>query len=73
MLYLERALKITDTAPITRFGAQSQGGIFLPKSVAIGFEDIKEIIDKDRYYIDKTHMIRDLIDKGGKVDRKSVV
>lgn len=40
----------------------------MPKSVAIGFEDIKEIIDKDRYYIDKTHMIRDLIDKGGKVN-----
>lgn len=39
----------------------------MQKAVAIGFEDIKEIIDKNRYYIDKTYMIRDLLDRGGKV------
>ena len=37
----------------------------MPKSVAVGFEDIKEIIEKNRYYVDKTHMIRDLLDRGG--------
>lgn len=40
----------------------------MPKSVAVGFEDIKEIIDKNRYYVDKTGMIRDLLDRGGKVN-----
>lgn len=40
----------------------------MQKAVAIGFEDIKEIIDKNRYYIDKTYMIRDLLDRGGKVN-----
>ncbi|MBO5073360.1 MAG: AAA family ATPase [Eubacterium sp.] len=40
----------------------------MPKSVAVGFEDIKEIIEKNRYYVDKTHMIRDLLDRGGKVN-----
>ena len=40
----------------------------MSKAVAIGFEDIKEIIDKNRYYVDKTLMIRDLLDRGGKVN-----
>lgn len=40
----------------------------MAKAVAIGFEDIKEIIDKNRYYVDKTFMIRDLLDRGGKVN-----
>lgn len=40
----------------------------MQKAVAIGFEDIKEIIDKNRYYVDKTYMIRGLLDRGGKVN-----
>lgn len=40
----------------------------MQKAVAIGFEDIKEIIDKNRYYIDKSYMIRDLLDRGAKVN-----
>lgn len=43
-------------------------GGFLAKAVAVGYEDIKEIIDRNRYYIDKTYMIRDLIEKGSKVN-----
>lgn len=34
----------------------------------IGFEDFKEIIDKDLFYVDKTSMIRELLDRGGKVN-----
>lgn len=40
----------------------------MQKAVAIGFEDIKEMIDKNRYYVDKTDMIRELLDRGGKVN-----
>ena len=43
-------------------------GDFLQKTVPIGFEDFKEIIDKGRYYVDKTAMLRELIDRGGKVN-----
>lgn len=39
----------------------------MKKAVPIGYEDIKEIIDKNLYYIDKTMMIRDLLDSGAKV------
>ena len=38
------------------------------KAVPIGFEDFKEIIDANRYYVDKTDMIQELIDRGGKVN-----
>jgi len=40
----------------------------LLKAVPIGFEDFKEIIDANRYYVDKTDMIQELIDRGGKVN-----
>lgn len=39
----------------------------MKKAVPIGYEDIKEIIDKNLYYIDKTMMIRELLDSGAKV------
>lgn len=39
----------------------------MKKAVPIGYEDIKEMIDKNLYYIDKTMMIRDLLDSGAKV------
>ncbi len=35
--------------------------------VAIGIEDYKRILDKPYYYIDKTLMIKEMLDKGGAV------
>ena len=37
------------------------------KKIGIGYEDYKEFIDKNMYYVDKTLLIRDVIEKGGKV------
>ena len=37
------------------------------KKIGIGYEDYKEFIDNDMYYIDKTLLIRDIIELGGKV------
>ena len=37
------------------------------KKIGIGYEDYKEFIDEDMYYIDKTMLIYDVIEKGGKV------
>ncbi len=37
------------------------------KKIGIGFENYKEFIDEDMYYVDKTMLIRDVIEKGGKV------
>lgn len=38
------------------------------KAISIGIENYKEIIDKEYYYIDKTLFIKDLLDKGRKVN-----
>ena len=37
------------------------------KKIGIGYEDYKEFIDNDMYYIDKTMLINDVVEKGGKV------
>ena len=37
------------------------------KKIGIGYEDYREFIDKDLYYVDKTLFISDVIEKGGKV------
>ena len=37
------------------------------KKIGIGYEGYKEFIDNDMYYIDKTMLIRDVVEKGGKV------
>ena len=37
------------------------------KKIGIGYENYKEFIDNDMYYIDKTMLIDDIIEKGGKV------
>ena len=37
------------------------------KRIGIGIENYKEIVDKDCYYIDKTLLIKEIIDNGGKV------
>ncbi len=40
----------------------------LKKPLAIGIENYREIIEKSYYYVDKTLMIKDILDKGGKVN-----
>lgn len=40
----------------------------MKKVIPIGFEDFKEIIDKGMYYVDKTYMIKELIEQHGKVN-----
>ena len=37
------------------------------KKIGIGYEDYKRFIDDDMYYIDKTMLISDIIEKGGEV------
>ena len=37
------------------------------KKLGIGYENYKEFIDNDMYYIDKTMLINDIVEKGGKV------
>ena len=38
------------------------------KAIPIGYEDFKELIQRELYYVDKTLMIKDLVDLGGKVN-----
>lgn len=38
------------------------------KKIPIGIEDYKKIVDRDYYYVDKTLLIRDLLDQGGAVN-----
>lgn len=37
------------------------------RKMPIGYEDIREIIDKNLYYVDKSLMVKELLDRGGKV------
>ena len=37
------------------------------KKIGIGYENYKEFVDQDMYYIDKTLLIRDILAQGGKV------
>ena len=37
------------------------------KKIGIGYEDYKRFIDDDMYYVDKTMLIRDVVEKGGEV------
>ena len=41
--------------------------VCLLKKIGIGYEDYKRFIDDDMYYIDKTMLIADVIEKGGEV------
>lgn len=41
--------------------------VFKVNKLGIGYENYKEFIDKDMYYVDKTPLIRDILEKGGKV------
>ena len=38
------------------------------KTAAVGYENFKEIIDKQIYYVDKTMLIHDIIKSGSKVN-----
>lgn len=40
----------------------------MKRALPIGFEDFKEIINKDRYYVDKTEMLQGLLDRAGSVN-----
>ena len=42
------------------------GGLSM-KKIGIGYENYKEFIENDMYYIDKTLLIRDIVEKAGKV------
>ena len=37
------------------------------KKIGIGYENYKEFIDQDLYYVDKTLLVRDILENGGKV------
>ncbi|MDO4804107.1 MAG: AAA family ATPase [Lachnospiraceae bacterium] len=37
------------------------------KKIGIGYENYKRFIDEDMYYIDKTLLVRDVVEKGGEV------
>ena len=39
----------------------------MKKSIPIGYEDLKELIDKNMYYVDKTGMLVEMIDNPTKV------
>ena len=39
----------------------------LLKKIGTGYEDYKKFIDEDMYYIDKTMLINDIVEKGGAV------
>ena len=40
----------------------------MKKALPIGHENYKEIISKKLYYVDKTLLIKDILDKNGKVN-----
>ena len=37
------------------------------QKIGIGYEKYKEFIDQEMYYVDKTSLISDIVEKGGKV------
>lgn len=37
------------------------------QKIGIGYEDYRRIIEDECYYVDKTMLIRDIIEKGGMV------
>ena len=47
-------------------GAEQMSDI-TKKQIAIGVEDFKEIIDKNGYFVDKTMLIKELLDSRAKI------
>ena len=39
----------------------------MEKKLPIGYDNFKEVIEKDLYYVDKTHIIEELLDNKNKV------
>ena len=39
----------------------------MDKKLPIGYDNFKEVIEKDLYYVDKTHIIEELLDNKNKV------
>ena len=39
----------------------------MDKKLPIGYDNFKEVIEKDLYYVDKTHVIEELLDNKNKV------
>ena len=37
------------------------------KKIGIGYENYKDFIDQSLYYVDKTLLVRDILEKGGQV------
>lgn len=50
------------------YGRYERAGDFLQKTVPIGYEDFKRIQDEDMYFVDKSLMIKDLINYKGSVN-----
>lgn len=46
---------------------QKGSGRMLKKRIPIGIEDYREMIERDYYYVDKTLLIKELVDQWGKV------
>ena len=40
------------------------------QKIGIGYENYKEFVEGNLYYVDKTMLVRDLVEKGGKVKRR---
>ena len=57
---------LTERTDGTRAGDDRRNGGSMQK-IGIGYEDYREFIDDKMYYVDKTNIIRDLLEKGGKV------
>lgn len=51
-----------------RLSSESEVPTVMKKPLAIGVEDYKRIIEKPYYYVDKTLMIKEILDKGGSVN-----
>lgn len=52
---------------ITHYTLKSGWCLYMKKSIPIGYEDLKEIIDKNMYYVDKTKILAEMIDNPTKV------
>lgn len=51
-----------------RLSSESEVPTVMKKPLSIGVEDYKRIVEKPYYYVDKTLMIKEILDKGGSVN-----
>ena len=45
-----------------------KAGVFMKKALPIGYDNFKRIISDELFYVDKTMIIKELIDKKGQVN-----